>query len=202
MIRRLLKVAVLLIVVITLFGFAYGAVMFSRIRTSAGHDQAQRVDAIIVMGAAQYNGQPSPVLKARLDHAHDLFDRGFANIIITTGGFGPDPNFSEAHVSARYLSEQGIDPSQIVTEQGSGTTYDTVQAASRLMHSNGWKKALVVSDGFHLYRVKEIFADSRVDALTSPAPASPIEVASTSRIWFTVREIVLLSAYRLVRLVG
>ena len=142
------------------------------------------------------------MLKARLDHAFDLFDRGLANIIITTGGFGPDPNFSEAHVSARYLSERGVDPPQIVTEQGSGTTYDTVQAASRLMHSNGWKKALVVSDGFHLYRVKEIFADSRVDALTSPAPASPIEMASTSRIWFSLREIVLLSVYRLVRLVG
>ena len=202
MIRRLLKVAVLFIALVTLLGVAYGAVMFSRIRMSAGEDQAQAVDAIIVMGAAQYNGQPSPVLKARLDHAYDLFDRGLANIIITTGGFGPDPNFSEAHVSARYLSEQGIDPSQIVTEQGSGTTYDTVQAASRLMHSNGWKKALVVSDGFHLYRVKEIFADSRVDALTSPAPASPIEMASTSRIWFSLREIVLLSVYRVVRLVG
>ncbi len=202
MIRRLLKVAVLFIALVTLLGVAYGAVMFSRIRMSAGEDQAQPVDAIIVMGAAQYNGQPSPVLKARLDHAYDLFDRGLANIIITTGGFGPDPNFSEAHVSARYLSEQGIDPSQIVTEQGSGTTYDTVQAASRLKHSNGWKKALVVSDGFHLYRVKEIFADSRVDALTSPAPASPIEMASTSRIWFSLREIVLVSVYRVVRLVG
>ncbi len=202
MIRRLLKLAVLLIVFVTLLGVGYGAVVFSRIRTSAGVDEAQPVDAIIVMGAAQYNGKPSPVLKARLDHAYDLFDRGLANIIITTGGFGPDPNFSEAHVSARYLSERGVDPSQIVTEQGSGTTYDTVQAASRLMHSNGWKKALVVSDGFHLYRVKEMFADSRVDALTSPAPASPIEMASTSRIWFSLREIVLLSAYRLVRLVG
>ena len=202
MIRRLLKLAILLIVFVTLLGIGYGAVVFSRIRTSAGVDEARLVDAIIVMGAAQYNGKPSPVLKARLDHAYDLFDRGLANIIITTGGFGPDPNFSEAHVSARYLSERGVDPSQILTEQGSGTTYDTVQAASRLMHSNGWKKALVVSDGFHLYRVKEIFADSRVDALTSPAPTSPIEMASTSRIWFSLREIVLLSAYRLVRLVG
>ena len=202
MIRRLVKLAVLLIIFVTLLGVGYGAVVFSHIRRSAGLDQAQLVDAIIVMGAAQYNGKPSSVLKARLDHAFDLFDRGLANIIITTGGFGPDPNFSEAHVSARYLSERGVDPSQIVTEQGSGTTYDTVQAASRLMHSNGWKKALVVSDGFHLYRVKEIFADSRVDALTSPAPASPIEMASTSRIWFSLREIVLLSVYRLVRLVG
>lgn len=202
MIRRLVKIVIVFTFSLSLFGVGYGAVVFSRIRGFATMDEVSRADAIIVMGAAQYNGNPSPVLKARLDHAYKLFDSGFANIVITTGGFGPDPNFSEAHVSTHYLSVLGIDPSQIVTEQGSGTTYDTVQASSRLMHSNGWKKAIVVSDGFHLYRVKEMFADSRVDVLASPAPASPIEMTSTSRIWFSLREIVLLFTYRLVRLVG
>ena len=200
--RRLIKLtAVLLLGTILAIGI-YGGVIYSRIRTSAVTDEASPADAIIVLGAAQYNGKPSPVLEARLDHAYDLFELGYANVIITTGGFGPDPNFSEAHVGARYLSERGIDSSQIITEQGSGTTYDTVQASARLMHSNGWKKALVVSDGFHLYRVKQMFADSRVDALTSPAPASPIEVAPSNRLWYSLREVVLLSAYRLVRLVG
>ena len=200
--RRLLKLTAVLVLAIVLVTGIYGGVLYSRIRAGAAIDEARQADAIIVLGAAQYNGKPSPVLKARLDHAFDLFELGYANVIITTGGFGPDPNFSEAHVGARYLSERGIDPSQIITEQGSGTTYDTVQASARLMHSNGWKKALVVSDGFHLYRVKQIFADSRVEALTSPAPASPIEVSRSSRLWYSLREVLLLSAYRLVRLVG
>ena len=200
--RKLIKLTLALVLGAVLLTGVYGGVIYSRIRASAVTDGARQADAIIVLGAAQYNGRPSPVLQARLDHAYDLFERGYASIIITTGGFGPDPNFSEAHVGARYLSERGIHPSQIVTEQGSGTTYDSVQASARLMHANGWKKALVVSDGFHLYRVKQIFADSRIDALTSPAPGSPIEVAPSSRLWYSLREVVLLSAYRLVRLVG
>ena len=173
---------------------------YRRIRGAASVDRAEGGDAIVVLGAAQYNGRPSPVLKARLDHALDLFAEGFANVIITTGGFGPDPNFSEAHVSAEYLTENGVDASQIMTEQGSGTTLETVRSASRLMRSNGWKRALVVSDGFHLYRLERIFADENIKALTSPAPDSPIELSLVNRVWFSLREVALLSVYRLGRL--
>ena len=101
----------------------YGGWTYFQVRTLAAEDQASAADAIIVMGAAQYNGAPSPVLRTRLNHARDLFEQGYASIIITTGGYGPDPNFSEAHVAARYLSSEGIDASQIFTEQGSGTTF-------------------------------------------------------------------------------
>ncbi len=160
-------------------------------------DEAGAADAIVILGAAQYNGQPSPVFQARLDHALDLFDESHANVLVTTGSFGPDPNFSEAHVATQYLSENGVDPSQIVTEQGSGTTYDTVLAVVRLMESNGWGTALVVSDGFHLYRVGQIFEDNELRALVSPAPGSLIETSSTSRAWYSFREVLLITAYRL-----
>jgi uncharacterized SAM-binding protein YcdF (DUF218 family) len=181
---------------------AYAGWTYTRVRTWAGRDGAGPADAIIVMGAAQYNGTPSPVLKARLDHARFLFGQGLASIIVTTGGYGPDPNFSEAHAGARYLTGQGIDPSQIMTEQGSGSTHDTVLAASRLMQSHGWTRAIVVSDGFHLYRLERMFEDNGVQVRTSPASESVIEASPSTRFWFSMREVLLVSVYRLERLVG
>ncbi len=180
---------------------AYAAVTYLQVRGVASTDQAGPADAIVVLGAAQYNGRPSPVFRARLDHALDLFEAGYASIIVTTGSFGPDPNFSEAHVAAEYLSEGGVDLSQIITEQGSGSTYDTVFAVVRLMQSNGWMRALIVSDGFHLYRVRQIFEDNAVGALVSPAPGSLIETSRTSRAWYSFREVLLITAYRLGKLI-
>ncbi len=181
---------------------AYTALTYRQVRGVAAIDEAGPADAIVVLGAAQYNGQPSPVFRARLDHALNLFDEGHANIIVTTGSFGPDPNFSEAHVATEYLSEHGVDLSQIVTEQGSGTTYDTVLAVVRLMQSNGWRTALIVSDGFHLYRVSQIFEDNAVRTRVSPAPDSLIEKSRTSRAWYSLREVLLITAYRVGRVVG
>ena len=187
----------------TFVGFAllvslsvYWTYLYFQIRDSAVRDEAQPADAIVVLGAAQYNGRPSPVLKARLDHANELYKQRYSQAIITTGSYGPDPNFSEAHVSTQYLVQHGVDVANIITEQGSGSTYDSIQAAAHLMQGKGWKTALVVSDGFHLFRVKRMFQDNGILAYTSPAPNSPIEVASSQRFWHSVREVILFSAYR------
>ena len=198
---RLGKVLLVLGIAIV-FVIVYSAFTYRQVRIVAASDEAGPADAIVVLGAAQYNGRPSPVFRARLDHALKLFEEGHANIIVTTGSFGPDPNFSEAHVATEYLSESGVDSSQIVTEQGSGTTYDTVLAVVRLMQSNGWRTALIVSDGFHLYRVSEIFEDNAVQTRVSPAPDSLIETSPTSRMWYSLREVLLITAYRLGRVVG
>ncbi len=195
-IPRILKWGMLLGIVLLLTLGTYWTYLYRQIRDSAIRDEARKADAIIVLGAAQYNGRPSPVLKARLDHALDLYTRGYAHAIITTGGYGPDPNFSEAHVSAKYLVQHGVDVTNIATEQGSGSTYDSIQAASGLMHAKGWETGLVVSDGFHLYRLKRMFADNGILAYTSPAPNSPIEVAASQRFWHSMREVLLFSAYR------
>jgi uncharacterized SAM-binding protein YcdF (DUF218 family) len=174
----------------------YGVYLYGEIRDAAVRDEAQAADAIVVLGAAQYNGRPSPVLKARLDHAYELFQKGYARAIITTGSYGPDPNFSEAQVSTKYLEQRGVDAGNIVTEQGSGTTYDSIRAASNLIHQKGWKSVLAVSDGFHLFRVKKMLADNGIIAYASPAPNSPIEIESSQRFWYTLREVVLFSVYR------
>ncbi len=191
---------VLLVGLALLLIVAYTTITYLQVRGVAATDEAGPADAIVVLGAAQYNGRPSPVFRARLDHALKLFEEGHANVIVTTGGFGPDPNFSEAHVATEYLSEHGVDSSQIVTEQASGTTYDTVLAVVRLMQSNGWITALIVSDGFHLYRVRQIFEDNAVQTLASPAPDSLIEMSRTSRAWYSLREVLLITVYRLGRL--
>lgn len=195
-VKRLAVIGIALLVMLSM----YWAYLYRQIRDSAVRDEAQKADAIVVLGAAQYNGRPSPVLKARLDHAYGLYIGNYARAIITTGGYGPDPNFSEAHVSAKYLVERGVDINSIVTEQGSGNTYDSIQAASRLMQAKGWKSAVVVSDGFHLFRLKKMFEDNGILAYTSPARNSPIEVAASQRFWHSMREVLLFSAYRWINL--
>jgi uncharacterized SAM-binding protein YcdF (DUF218 family) len=199
MIVRALKWGTLLFIVAMISWAAYGTYLYREIRSGATRDEARAADVIVVLGAAQYNGRPSPVFKARLDHALDLFNKGYAHAIITTGGYGPDPNFSEAHVGTQYLIQHGVDPALIVTEQGSGSTADSIHAVSGLLRAKQWKAALVVSDGFHLYRLKRMFEDSGVIVYTSPAPNSPIEMGSSQRFFYSMREVLLFSAYRLAR---
>jgi uncharacterized SAM-binding protein YcdF (DUF218 family) len=195
-IRRLAKwgsvAGLLFLVVLTV----YGTHIYRQIRDSAVRDEAMPADAIVVLGAAQYNGRPSPTLKARLDHVLDLYKHGLARAIITTGSYGADPNFSEAEVGRKYLVQHGVQVADILTEQGSGTTHDSIQAAAGLIKAKGWKTVLVVSDGFHLFRVKQMFSDNGIVVYTSPAPNSPIEVAASQRFWYSLREVVLFSVYR------
>src|SRR6267378_1867244 len=101
MIPRALKWGTLLAIAVFITISIYGIYLYRQIRDYAVRDEAQPADAIVVLGAAQYNGRPSPVLKARLDHAFDMYKKGYAQAIITTGSYGPDPNFSEAQVSTK-----------------------------------------------------------------------------------------------------
>jgi len=196
MIRRVLKWGTLILTLCIIGLGGYWGYLYREIRTCAAQDDARHADAIVVLGAAQYNGRPSPVFKARLDHALELFQKGYAPTLITTGGYGPDPNFSEAHVGTQYLIQHGVDKAMIITEQGSGSTSDSIEAVSGLMHAKRWKTALVVSDGFHLFRLKRMFEVSGITAYTSPAPNSPIEMAASQRLFYTLREVLLFSAYR------
>jgi uncharacterized SAM-binding protein YcdF (DUF218 family) len=178
----------------------YFIYLYREIRDCAARDDARLADVIIVLGAAQYNGRPSPVLKARLDHAFDLYNHGLARAVITTGSYGADPNFSEAEVGRKYLVQRGVQVTDIITEQGSGTTSDSIRAVVVLLKAKSWGTALVVSDGFHLFRVKRMLADNGIVAYTSPAPNSPIEMEPSQRFWHSIREVVLFAAYRWMKL--
>jgi uncharacterized SAM-binding protein YcdF (DUF218 family) len=164
--------------------------LYVAIRRQAGNDEARRADAIVVFGAAEYNGAPSPVFKARLDHALDLDDRDLAPAIITTGGSGGDPHFTEGGVARDYLIQQGVAEEKIFSETHSDTTYESVQAVTQILKQRHALTCIAVSDGFHLYRIKLMFRVLGITALGSPAPDSPIEDDATLRTLYTLREMV------------
>ena len=162
--------------------------LYSAIRQQAGQDEARPADALVVFGAAEYNGTPSPVLKARLDHALQLEDRSLAPVIITTGGSGGDPRFTEGGVARDYLIQQGVAEAKILPETRSETTYDSVSAVARMLKQRQAPTCIAVSDGFHLYRIKLMFRALGITAYGSPAPDSPIEDDPTLRTLYSLRE--------------
>lgn len=171
--------------------------LYRAIRKQASSDEARPADALVVFGAAQYNGTPSPVFKARLEHAFALEERGLALVVITTGGSGGDPRFTEAGVAHDYLVQQGVAQEKIISESRSETTFESVEAVARLLRARGAKNCVVVSDGFHLYRIKLMFQALGIVAFGSPAPASPIEADPFERTAYSLRELFLVTAWRL-----
>jgi uncharacterized SAM-binding protein YcdF (DUF218 family) len=138
----------------------------------AGVDEPRPADAIVVFGAAEYVGHPSPVYRARLDHAYDLFQRGLASVIITTGGAGKDPHFSEGQVGRDYLEARGIPDVNLIAETQGGNTDESTQRVAVIMHANGMHSGLLVSDAYHLYRAKQMMAREGVTVYISPRPGS------------------------------
>ncbi len=169
--------------------------LYRAIRAQAARDEARPADAIVVFGAAEYNGAPSPVFKARLDHAFDLEEKGLAPLVITTGGRGGDPHFTEGGVGRDYLIQQGMAESKILDETESDTTFESIQAVARLLHERHLTNCIAVSDGFHLYRVKLIFRHAGITAYGSPAPASPIEADPYLRTLHSLREMAITSLW-------
>lgn len=136
-------------------------------------DEARPADVILILGAAEYSGRPSPVLKARLDYGLELFRRQLAPRILTTGGAGGDPIFTEAEVARDYLVRQGVPPEAVIVEEGGATTMQSTAAAAEIMHRMGLKSCLVVSDGYHLFRAKKMLEAQGLRAYGSPRPAAP-----------------------------
>jgi len=141
-----------------------------RIERQATRDEAQPADVILVLGAAEYRGRPSPVLKARLDHALDLYRRRLAPRIMTTGGAGGDPVFTEGDVGRDYLTGQGVPPEAIVVEKEGASTVASTALAGEIMRRMGLQSAIVVSDGYHIYRVKKMLEGRGLTVYGSPRP--------------------------------
>jgi uncharacterized SAM-binding protein YcdF (DUF218 family) len=133
-------------------------------------DEAQTADIIIVLGAAEYRGKPSPVLQGRLNHALFLYLKGFAPYILTTGGAGGDPVYTEGEVGRAYLSEHGVPSEAIVVEQQGTTTMQSVNASAEIMRRMNLHSCIVVSDGYHIYRVKRLLESHGIQVYGSPRP--------------------------------
>lgn len=149
-----------------LFGVA------SEVRRQSEIDEARKADVIVILGAAEYRGKPSPVFKARLDHGLELYRRGLAPRILTTGGAGGDPVFTEGGVGRAYLVGKNVPSEAILVEREGSTTAESTAAVAEIMHRMGMLTCLVVSDGYHIYRVKKMLEKSGLKAYGSPRPES------------------------------
>lgn len=171
--------------------------LYRAIRRQAARDEARPADAIVVFGAAQYNGAPSPVYKARLDHALRLEERGLAPWVLTTGASGGDPRFTEGDVGRDYLIQQGVAAAKVTAETRGETTYQSARAVAGLLAARQARTCIVVSDGFHLYRIKRLLAAQGITAYGSPDPASPIESDPVERSVYSLREMLIVTLWRL-----
>lgn len=171
--------------------------IYQSVRAQAVKDEARPAGAIVVLGAAEYNGLPSPVLKARLDHTFDLEERHLAPYVITTGGGGGDAHFTEGGVGRDYLIQRGVAAQKILSENRGGSTYSSVQAVAAILHRLHASDCIVVSDGFHIYRLKVMLAKSGITAYGSPVPGSTIEDDPFLRTVYSLREVLLLSLWYL-----
>ncbi|MGB3307057.1 MAG: YdcF family protein [Thermomicrobiales bacterium] len=151
-------------------------------------DEARPVDAIVILGAAQYNGRPSEVLEARLEQALSLWNQGLAPKIVVTGGKQPGDAFTEAETEATYLIERGVPEDAILFENRGRDTWQSMQGVQEVLRGTGVKSMLIVSDGFHLLRAKLMARDLGFTAYGSPAKNSPITPWSGDEFSYVIRE--------------
>jgi uncharacterized SAM-binding protein YcdF (DUF218 family) len=174
--RRRIVLGLLSLVVL---GGAYYGITLYQVHSTGQSDQARPVDAIVVMGAAQYNTTgPSPQLAARLDHVVTLWERGIAPAVVTTGGNQPGDRFTEAEASKTYLVERGVPADAIVTENTSRNTYDAFRGVAELLPRGA--SVLIVTDPFHALRSRLTAEEVELDAYVSPTPTSVV-VGNTAR---------------------
>ncbi|HET6936610.1 MAG TPA: YdcF family protein [Candidatus Angelobacter sp.] len=150
----------------------YAGTLYAVVVLQAGTDETRPADVIVVFGAAEYDGRPSPVYKARLDHAAQLYHSGLAPIVITTGGAGDDPRFSEGSVGREYLRTLGIPDAQLIAETQSPDTAESARRVANIMRVNGMHSCLAVSDGYHMFRIKRMLGREGVTVFGSPRPNS------------------------------
>src|SRR6266571_2093588 len=168
--RRAVGGILLLVVLIAL---TWAAVVVA-VAIQAAHDEATGADAIAVLGAAQYNGRPSPVFRARLDHAATLYQRGLAPVVLVTGGVGAHDSLNEANVGRDYLTRLGLPESAVIALAAGTSTASSVASVARWFAGHDSRRVLLVSDGFHMLRLKIIATRLGLVPFTSPAPGSPI----------------------------
>src|SRR2546428_2967597 len=158
---------------VVLIALGWAAVVVS-VAIHAARDQATAADAIAVLGAAQYNGRPSPVFRARLDHAAALYQRGLAPVVLVTGGVGSGDTVSESEVGRRYLVKAGLPEGAVVALPAGASTYASLAGVARWFAGRDNRRVLLVSDGFHMLRLQIIATRLGLVPFTSPAPNSPI----------------------------
>jgi uncharacterized SAM-binding protein YcdF (DUF218 family) len=164
---------------------------------TASLEELHPSDAIVVFGAAEYSEHPSPVLRARLDHALDLFHRGLAPVVITTGGAGSDPTFSEGGVGRDYLNRHGVPERSLIAEMQGHDTSESAVRVSVIMRANGLHSCIAVSDAYHVFRIRKLLEHEGIGPVyVAPRPDSRPH-SSTQRAIAVLREAMSYSLWRI-----
>ncbi len=190
-----LRIALVLFLALVIGALGWCRWVYWQIQTFAVQDQAAPSDAIGVFGAAEYDGRPSPVYRARLNHAYDLYRRGIAPLIITLGGPGGD-QYSEGSVGREYLEGLGVPEQAIIAETQSTDTEEQAHRIAVIAQANNLRRLVIVSDGTHMFRIHAICTADGLDVLTSPRNTVPVE-GGTGEFERYAHEILSYTAWRL-----
>lgn len=194
---KFLRRLILLLIVAVL---AYPAWLAYRVWDQSHDDEVHSADAIVVLGAAQYNGKPSPVLKARLDQATYLWNEGLADALIVTGGKQEGDRYTEARASHIYLEQQGIPAASIFEEEEGSTTLESLEHVKEIADERGIDSLLVVSDPLHSERIKRIAQDLGFeDVYASPASYAHLDRSRETKAKEIVREVGSLIMYEILK---
>jgi uncharacterized SAM-binding protein YcdF (DUF218 family) len=162
-----------LLVFVVLALVLFFAITAAQIVQSANSQDIHQADAIVVFGAAEYSGRPSPVLRARLNHAYDLYELHLAPVIITTGGAAEDPTYSEGGVGESTLHKLGVPESAMIAETQGSNTEESAHRVAVIMHANGLHSCIAVSDAYHVFRVRKLLEYEGVGPVfVAPRPDS------------------------------
>ncbi|HEY9475023.1 MAG TPA: YdcF family protein [Mycobacteriales bacterium] len=193
--------------VLTAVGKAVGAVALAallvvggtatRVWQVARQDHRPQSDAILVLGASQFDGRPSEVLLFRLEHALELWRRGVAPRVVTVGGNRPGDRFTEAGAGARWLAEHGVPQTDLVAVREGNDTLQSVRAAARVFDQHGWHSVVIVTDPWHTLRSQRMARDAGMEATASPARAGPAVRTRGTEVRYVVRETAAYLFYRL-----
>ena len=160
-----------------LFLLVAGAALFllvtaARVVHTASLQETHPADAIVVFGAAEYSGRPSPVLRARLDHAYDLYRQRVAPVVITTGGAAADPKFSEGGVGREYLRKRGVPENALIAETQGSDTAQSAQRVAVILRANNLHSCVAVSDAYHVFRIRKLLEHEGMRVYVAPRPDS------------------------------
>ena len=172
--KHAVKIIRRILTVVVIAAFALWIASATAVLVWSSRDEAQPAQAIVVLGAAQYAGKPSPVLRARLDHGLDLWNRHLASLLILTGGTGAGDTTSEAAVGRTYARKRGVPDSAILIENAGRTTSESMRAVAGMLEVRGLTTALLVSDPFHMLRLRILARRFGFTPYTSPTQTSPI----------------------------
>ena len=193
---RRLRIWVRFLGILVVAAVGWVAAVYWLVSRQADQDESRQAEAIVVFGAAEYSGHPSPIYRARLDHAYTLFKKGMAPLIITTGGAAEDPSFSEGGVGRDYLVLRGVPDGDIIAETQSSDTSQSAARVANILRANGLHNCLAVSDGYHMFRVKQMLERHAITVYASPRPDSRLP-SRWERMRVKLREVMSYTAWRL-----